>query len=153
MGVCIPIGHIEVLLASLYKSLLRVWRDADVTELLNLRMKSILAGDLNAKHPVWNSQVSNPSGLKLLDLFVNCNFEILVPQHPTHFIPDGRGDVLVFVVHKDVRPNTSLLASMKVPVFFLLWYGIYPVDSHRQHRPAADVSHLISVPPGFPGPS
>jgi hypothetical protein len=27
------------------------------------------------------------------------------------------------------------------------------VDSHHQHRPEADVSHLISVPPGFPGPS
>jgi hypothetical protein len=37
-----------------------------------------------------------------------------------------------------------------VPVFL---YGIcyLPVDLHYQHRPAADVSHLISVPPGFPG--
>jgi hypothetical protein len=67
-GVCIPIGHTEMLLASVYKSPLRAWRDADTTELINFRTKSILAGDLNAKHPVWNSKVSNPSGLKLLDL-------------------------------------------------------------------------------------
>jgi hypothetical protein len=80
-----------------------VWRDADITELLNLRTKFILAGDLNAKHPVWNSKVSNSSGLKLLDLFVNCNFVILAPQHPTHFVPNGKGDVLYVVVHKGVR--------------------------------------------------
>jgi hypothetical protein len=35
-----------------------------------------------------------------------------------------------------------------------LWYLCYlPVDSHHQHKPEADVSHSISVPPGFPGPS
>jgi hypothetical protein len=71
-----------------------VWRDADITELLNLRTKSILAGDLNANHPVWNSKVSY---LKPLDLFVNSNFDISVPQHPTHFVSDGRGDDLDIV--------------------------------------------------------
>jgi endonuclease/exonuclease/phosphatase (EEP) superfamily protein YafD len=92
-----------MLLASLYKSPFKAWRDADITRLLNLRKKSILAGDLNAKHSVWNSKVSNPSGLKRLDLFVNCNFKISAPQRPTHFLPNGRGDVLDIVVHKDVR--------------------------------------------------
>jgi hypothetical protein len=122
MGVCIPTGHTETLLESDYKSLLRVWRDADIIELLNLRTQSILAGDLNAKNPVWNSQVSNPSTLKLLDLFLNCNFEISAPQHPTHFIPDGRGDVLDIVVHKDVRLSEvrvlDILDSDHLPIMF-----------------------------------
>jgi hypothetical protein len=98
-----PIGHSELLLASIYKSPLRAWRVGDITEFLNLRTKSILAGDLNAKHPIWNSKVSNPSGFKLLNLLVNCNFETSAPQNPTHFVPNGRGDVLDIVVHKDVR--------------------------------------------------
>jgi hypothetical protein len=102
-GVSIPIVHTEMLLASVYKSPLRALRDADITELLKLRTKSSLPGDLNAKHPVWNSNVSNPSGLKFLDLFVNCNFEISAPQDPTHFVPNVRSDVLDIVVHKDVR--------------------------------------------------
>jgi hypothetical protein len=102
-GVSIPIGRTKMLLASLYKSSLRAWRDADITKLLNLRTKSILAGDLNANNPVWISNVSNPSGLKLLDVFVNFNFEILAPQHSTHFVSNGRGDVLDIGVHKDVR--------------------------------------------------
>jgi hypothetical protein len=61
-------------LAAVYKSPQRLWCDKDITELLGFRNKSILVGDLNAKHPVWNSGVPNPSGLKLLELFVSTNF-------------------------------------------------------------------------------
>jgi hypothetical protein len=46
-----------VLLAAVYKSPGKVWSDADITELLSFRRKSILAGDLTAKHPFWNSAV------------------------------------------------------------------------------------------------
>jgi hypothetical protein len=92
-----------MLIESVYKPPLRAWRDADIAELLNLRTKSILACDLNAKRPVWNSTVSNPSGLKPLDLFVNCNIQISAPQNQTHLVPDGRGDVLGIVVHKDFK--------------------------------------------------
>jgi hypothetical protein len=47
---------------------------------------------------------------------------------------------------------TSLLASTRVSEFsFMACY--LPIDLHHQHRPAADVSHLISVPPGFSEPS
>jgi exonuclease III len=60
-GVCIPIGNNEVLLAAVHKSPGHTWNDADIIELLNFRSKSLLAGDLNAKHPFWNSVVSNPS--------------------------------------------------------------------------------------------
>jgi hypothetical protein len=68
-GVCIPIGNIEILLASVYKSPVRAWSDADITKLLSFRRRSILAGDRNAKHPFWNSAISNPSGEKLMALF------------------------------------------------------------------------------------
>jgi hypothetical protein len=48
----------------------------DITELLSFRDKSLLAGDLNAKHLFWNSVVSNPSGAKLLNLLHIYEFEI-----------------------------------------------------------------------------
>jgi endonuclease/exonuclease/phosphatase (EEP) superfamily protein YafD len=83
-----------------------------------------LIGDLNAKHPVWNSKVSNPRGLKLLDLFVNCNFEISAPQHPTHFLPNGRGDVLDIVIHKDVQLSEArvldIMDSDHLPIMFCI---------------------------------
>jgi hypothetical protein len=113
-------GHTEMLLASVYKSPLRAWRDADITELLNLRTKSILTRDLNAKHPVWNSKLSNPSGLKLLDLIVNCNFKISALQHPTHFVPNGRCDLLDIVFHKDVLDH-----GLKSPSYHVLHFGSY----------------------------
>jgi hypothetical protein len=53
------------LLAAVYRSPGQTWTDADITELLNFRDKCILTGDLNSKHPSWNSVVSNPSGEKL----------------------------------------------------------------------------------------
>jgi exonuclease III len=77
-GVCIPIGNKEILLAAVYKSPGRTWSDADIAELL--RHKCILAGELNAKHPSWNSAVSNPSGEILLQLFDTSDLEIPAPQ-------------------------------------------------------------------------
>jgi hypothetical protein len=63
-GVCIPIGNTEILFAAVHKFPQRLWSYTDVTELLVFRNKSILVGDLNKKHPVGNSKISNPSGLK-----------------------------------------------------------------------------------------
>jgi hypothetical protein len=68
IGICIPISNCEVLLSAVYKSPIRTWCNRDITELLKFQNKCILAGDLNAKHPFWNSTVSNPSGEKLLQL-------------------------------------------------------------------------------------
>jgi hypothetical protein len=94
-GVCIPIGNQEILLAAVYKSPGRTWSDSDITELLSFRHKCILAGDLNAKRPSWNSAVSNPSGHKLLQLYDRNYFEISAPQYPTHYFPMGNEDVLI----------------------------------------------------------
>jgi hypothetical protein len=50
-GVCISIGNSEMLLTAVYKSPGYAWNDADVIELLRLRRKSLLAEDMNARHP------------------------------------------------------------------------------------------------------
>jgi hypothetical protein len=52
-----------------------------------------LAGDLNAKHPIWNSEVSNISGEKLMTLFDLSEFDISATQWPTHYSPAGNGDM------------------------------------------------------------
>jgi hypothetical protein len=98
------------------------WSDADIAELLSLRHKCILAGDLNAKHPSWNSAVSNPSGEKLLQLFDASAFEISAPQYPIHYTPVGNGDVLNIVVHKNIRISnvtvSDILDSDHLPIIF-----------------------------------
>jgi hypothetical protein len=75
-GVCIPIANGEVQLGAVCKSPGHAWNDADITELLSFRNKSILAGDLNAKHQFWNSVVPNPSDVKLMNLLHINKFEI-----------------------------------------------------------------------------
>jgi hypothetical protein len=57
-----------VLLAAVCKSPGHAWNDANITVLLTFSHKSLLAEDLNAKHPFWNSIVSEPTGAKLLNL-------------------------------------------------------------------------------------
>jgi hypothetical protein len=83
---------------------------------------SNLSDVLNAKHPVWNSNVSNTSGLQLLELFVSSNFEISTPQCSTHCTPDGRGDTLDIVVYQNVRLSevivSDILDSDHLPIMF-----------------------------------
>jgi hypothetical protein len=120
--VYITIGNTEVLLAVVYKSPSRTWSDADIIELLAIKQKAVLAGDLNAKNPFWNSAVSNPSGTKLLHLFDQNDFEISAPQSPTHYSPQGNGNVLDIVVHQNVRLSEvsviDALDSDHLPVAF-----------------------------------
>jgi hypothetical protein len=73
-----------------------------------------LAGDLNAKHPFWNSRVSNPSGEKLLNLFDLDDFEISAPQCPTHYSPAGNGDVLDIVVHRNMKLSNVMVVTYMV---------------------------------------
>jgi hypothetical protein len=59
-----------------------------------------LAG--SAKHPFWNSVLSNPSGREILRLFDASQFEISAPQCPTHYSHAGDGDVLDIVVNQNI---------------------------------------------------
>jgi hypothetical protein len=108
-GVYIPIGNTEMFLAAPYKSPQRLFSDIDITELLGFRNRSILAGD-----PVWSNKVSNPSGLKLLEVFVSSNFEISVPQCVTHYMSEGRGDILDIVVHQNVRLSEVIVTHSRL---------------------------------------
>jgi hypothetical protein len=86
--------------------------------------KSIFAGDLNAKHPFWNNEISNTSCEKHLQLFdVNYSyFEISASQSPTHYSPAGNGDVLDIVVHQNIRLThvtvSDILDSDYLPIVF-----------------------------------
>jgi hypothetical protein len=82
----------------------------------------VLAGDLNAKHPFWNSAVSNPSGEKPLELFNDNDFEISAPQCSTHYSPARNGDVLDIVVHQNVRMSEVIVSDVldldHLPILF-----------------------------------
>jgi hypothetical protein len=89
---------------------------------LSFRHKSILAGDLNAKHPFWNGAVSNPSSAEIVRLFDSSQFEISAPQCPSHYSPAGNGDMLDIVVHQNIRVSevmvSDILDSVHLPIVF-----------------------------------
>jgi hypothetical protein len=90
-------------------------------ELLRHRNKSILAGDMNATHSLWNSAVSNPSSQKHLQMFGVCEFKISVPQYPTLY-SSGKWCVLDIVSHQHPRLShvidSDILDSDHHPIVF-----------------------------------
>jgi hypothetical protein len=70
----IPIGNYEAKLAAVCESPV-----SNITKLLSFRNKSISVGDLNAKHPCWNSALSNSSCEK----FCNC-FMYMISKSQRH---------------------------------------------------------------------
>jgi hypothetical protein len=81
-----------------------------------------LAGDLNAKHPFWNSSVSNPSGVELLEFFDKNEFEMSTPQCPTHYSHAGNGDILDIVIRKNIRLSSVIVSNIMdsdhLPIIF-----------------------------------
>jgi exonuclease III len=156
-GDYIPNAIREFLLAAVYKSSGSTWSDADIAELLNLRHKCILAGDLNAKHPSWNNAVSNPSGEKLLQFFYRNDFEISAPQCPTHYSPGRSGDVLDIVVHKNIRRSnvivSDILDSDHLPIIFHILDHVRTKDVSAPLEKFTDWERFQSLPSNLISPS
>jgi hypothetical protein len=77
--------HSKMFLATLCMSPSSAWIDADITELLTFRHKSLVAEELDAKYPLYNSAASNPSGEKLRESIDINNLDISASQYTTHF--------------------------------------------------------------------
>ena len=77
----------------------------DLRALLGLSDSVIIAGDLNAKHPAWNSNTTSPRGRLLFNQCESLNFDVIAPMHPTHFpnIVDHLPDVLDVALLKNVN--------------------------------------------------
>lgn len=99
--------------------------EADLEVLLDGRDPAILAGDLNAKHPSWNSRLANRNGRILRDFADVRTVFVDGPVEPTHYGPRGRPDVLDVVVLQDVAMLHQLnvvseLSSDHNPVLMFL---------------------------------
>jgi hypothetical protein len=68
--------------------------------------ESAVLDDLNAKHPFWNSSVSNLSDEEILELFHKSGFEISAQQCPSHYSPAGNCDALDITVHQNIGPSS-----------------------------------------------
>jgi hypothetical protein len=76
------------------------------------------------KHPFWivQFQIPQEGGGELVQLFDANDFENSATQHPTNYSLAGNGDVLVIVVHQNIRLShvsvSDILNSDHVPIVF-----------------------------------
>jgi hypothetical protein len=116
-GVCLPIGVNEILLATVNKFPGRVWIDADVSELLNFRNKSLVVGDLNTRSPVGNNQFQTHQARSYSLYLIKMAFRFQLHTAP-HIILQGSCDM----IHKNVRLSdvtvSAILGSDHLPNIF-----------------------------------
>ncbi len=129
-GIAVQTAHASVLkLYAVYCSPNRALLANDLEELLDDDGPIIVAGDLNAKHPAWNSRVSNGRGRMLLEFAQRRNdLTVVEPDTSTHYESVGRPDVLDIAILKDTPMRTHLevadeLESYHLPVILHLGDG------------------------------
>jgi len=73
--------------------------------------------------------------MRLLDIQDNSDFHISMPQCPTHYSPQGNGDVLDIVVHRNVRLSDVRVSDV------LTWNHLPILD----HFGARDVLFPVEI--------
>ncbi|KAB0804621.1 hypothetical protein PPYR_01591 [Photinus pyralis] len=90
-------------LVSVYKAPQEPFDEQELDLIFDIATPTIVAGDLNAKHPSWNSRTTNPYGRRLYDFASRRAILVEGPVEPTHFPPgDHRPDVLDIALFKNV---------------------------------------------------
>ncbi|KAL5240667.1 hypothetical protein ACI65C_008077 [Semiaphis heraclei] len=100
-SITIQLGNDNVRISSLYKSPKMPLQLTDLEAITNQKLKFIAAGDLNAKHPTWNSRTTNTSGNLLQNHMESSNsYTICAPVSPTHhsYNPKHAPEVLDIVI-------------------------------------------------------
>ncbi|CAI6358128.1 unnamed protein product [Macrosiphum euphorbiae] len=120
----IQINHHETRLSAVYKRPGTILHTADIDLLLDTESPTIIAGDLNSKHPAWNSRLANQAGLAPKNHMNHRDYIIVAPDSPTR-IPDQQNqlpDVLdIAILNKihltyDIVNFTDVLFSDHNPV-------------------------------------
>lgn len=85
-------GHRPVIIASVYLSASKQLLEEDLQALFDMGDSVILTGDLNSKHPRWQSSTTDARGRALNKLTDRLQFEVIAPITPTRF-PHGVGNL------------------------------------------------------------
>jgi len=95
-------GNYELQISAVYKSPNQPMETDDIDALTNGNHWFVLAGDLNAKHPLWHSRCSNAVGNVLYNHALNDDYTVTAPDTPKFFpaVVGHRPDVLnVALIH------------------------------------------------------
>lgn len=76
----------------------------------NMGDKVIIAGDFNSKHTLWNCANANANGSRLLDLQIDCPFDICFPTNNNTYCP-SQADRLPATLDLTLCKNVNILDS------------------------------------------
>ncbi|GBP34307.1 RNA-directed DNA polymerase from mobile element jockey [Eumeta japonica] len=115
LGIRVGAVGTELRLFAAYRTPGTRFCSSDIHTIFEDHTPTILAGDLNAKHTVWDSRVVSPAGRQLLQDAEDYGYEVLGPVTPSHVPTDPRfgADVLdivlchrlPFPIHVEVLPE------------------------------------------------
>ncbi|UYV70717.1 Prkrir [Cordylochernes scorpioides] len=96
----------------------------DIYNIFSTDTPTIIAGDLNCKHPAWGSTTTNPSGRRLQNAINVMDLDVSYPDEPTH---DSPPDIIDIAVHKNISQSARVyskvlheLTSDHLPVLLVL---------------------------------
>lgn len=108
----------------------------DIDSLLQGNVPIMICGDLNSKHPSWNSRVQNTRGLQLLRHTNNSSYVVRAPPQPTYYsynpaiLPDTLDIAVLNNIIADINLNAiPALNSDHDPV--IMDFTSSPVTPHR----------------------
>lgn len=129
----IQLNNTEMLITSVYKPPKSPLSHNDLDILTSSADWMVAAGDLNAKHPLWNSHTINQAGISLYQHASSNDYSILAPDSPTHFPtnPHHRPDVLDIALlktnHHTQINNFNCLSSDHNPI--VIEFSSSPISS------------------------
>lgn len=92
----ISMGQHQIRISAVYKNPKSAMHISDLDKISNGCDWFIAAGDLNSKHPFWNSRCANAAGIVLYRHVLQSDFTIIAPDSPTFYptIPHHKPDIL-----------------------------------------------------------
>jgi hypothetical protein len=116
---------VDIILSSIYisPSASRQQAKEFFSKILNRAGSHLVAGDFNCKHKEWNNNSNQHKGVDLCNLLNNLNFNILIPDKPTHIPYHGELSTIDFALNKSPLNCSQLktlneLSSDHLPVCF-----------------------------------
>lgn len=145
-------GRGDITVGSVYCSpaLTRLNAKNFLSNCLSITGPSVLAGDFNAKHSMWNNTNNSHKGIDLLNLCDNNSFKIHSPNDFTCTPPVGAPSTLDLVLSKRI-PGVSVptvvndLSSDHMPITFELQLDVQLIDIKTLNYSKADWKNFRSL--------
>lgn len=104
LGVELQLGNKHLQLYAAYRPPTRSLILSDIHALLDTPHPILIMGDLNAKHPAWNSRLLNNNGVRLFRDADKRGYTVSGPETPTHY-PDNptyMADVIDIAIYNNI---------------------------------------------------